>query len=95
MRSLRLALKPMGGNAGARMINESAGMLASIPADLLEALVIDNDMLGSINRTVRGIEITPDTLSTQVLNRPNPDHLTPEADALIRETFPIHLAPIR
>ena len=139
-------------NAGANMINETAGMLASIMACSLEALVIDNDMLGSINRTVRGIEITPDTLSTrviadvvhgeghflghpqtlslmeseyvypligdrlspddwidagaqliddtahtyvtQVLNRPHPDHIPPDADALIRATFPIHLAPI-
>ena len=32
---------------------------------------------------------------TEVLNRPKPDHITPEADARIRETFPIHLAPIR
>ncbi|MCY3637080.1 MAG: trimethylamine methyltransferase family protein [bacterium] len=140
-------------NAGANMINETAGMLASIMACSLEALVIDNDMLGSINRTVRGIEITPETLSTEViadvvhgeghflghsqtlslmqteyvypqigdrlspddwvdagarliedvahdyvtevLNRPKPDHITPEADARIRESFPIHLAPLR
>ena len=140
-------------NAGANMINETAGMLASIMACSLEALVIDNDMLGSINRTVRGIEITPETLSAQViadvvhgeghflgqpqtlslmqteyvyplvgdrlspddwvdagarlmddvahdyvtgvLSGPKPDHLTPEADARIREAFPIHLAPIR
>ena len=139
-------------NAGANMINESAGMLASIMACSLEALVIDNDMLGSINRTVRGIEITPDTLSaqviadvvrgeghflghsqtlslmeseyvypligdrlspddwidagaqliddaahayvTEVLNRPHPDHIPTAADARIRATFPIHLAPI-
>ena len=140
-------------NAGANMINESAGMLASIMACSLEALVIDNDMLGAINRTVRGIEITPDTLSapvianvvrgeghflgqsqtlslmeteyvypqigdrlspddwidagarlmadvahdyvTEVLNRPTPGHISPEADARIRDAFPIHLAPIR
>ncbi len=54
-------------NAGANMINESAGMLASIMACSLEAMVIDNDMLGSINRTVRGVEVTPETLSTQVI----------------------------
>jgi trimethylamine--corrinoid protein Co-methyltransferase len=139
-------------NAGANMINETAGMLASIMACSLEALVIDNDMLGSINRTVRGIEITPETLSsqviadvvhgeghflghsqtlslmqteyvypqigdrlspddwvdagarhiedvahdyvTEVLSRPKPDHLTPQADTQIRDTFPIHLPPI-
>ncbi|RZV44307.1 MAG: hypothetical protein EX269_11925 [Acidimicrobiales bacterium] len=54
-------------NAGANIIYESAGMLASIMACSLEAMVIDNDMLGAINRTVRGIEITPETLSTQAM----------------------------
>ena len=53
--------------AGSNVIFESAGMLASIMAGSHEALVIDNDMLGSINRTVRGIEITPETLSTEVI----------------------------
>ncbi|MCY4664239.1 MAG: trimethylamine methyltransferase family protein, partial [Acidimicrobiaceae bacterium] len=33
----------------------------------LEALVIDNDMLGSINRTVRGIEVNEETLSAQLI----------------------------
>jgi len=54
-------------NAGANIIYESAGMLASLMACSLEAMVIDNDMLGAINRTVRGIEITPETLSTQAM----------------------------
>ncbi len=54
-------------HAGANVIYESAGMLASIMAASHEALVIDNDMLGSINRTVRGIEVTPETLSTEVI----------------------------
>ena len=54
-------------HAGANVIYEAAGMLASIMAASHEALVIDNDMLGSINRTVRGIEVTPATLSTEVI----------------------------
>jgi len=54
-------------HAGANVIYESAGMLASIMAASHEALVIDNDMLGSINRTVRGIEVTTETLSTDVI----------------------------
>jgi len=54
-------------HAGSNIIYESAGMLASIMAGSHEALVIDNDMLGAINRTVRGIEITPETLSTDVI----------------------------
>jgi len=54
-------------HAGSNIIYEAAGMLASIMAGSHEALVIDNDMLGAINRTVRGIEITPETLSTEVI----------------------------
>jgi len=55
--------------AGSNVIFESAGMLASIMGGSHEALVIDNDMLGAINRTVRGIEITPETLSTAVIEQ--------------------------
>ncbi|MBT8239856.1 MAG: trimethylamine methyltransferase family protein [Acidimicrobiia bacterium] len=54
-------------NAGANIVYESAGMLASLMACSLEAMVIDNDMLGAINRTVRGIDITPDSLSTEAM----------------------------
>jgi len=54
-------------HAGSNVVFEAAGMLASIMAGSHEALVIDNDMLGAINRTVRGIEITPETLSTEVI----------------------------
>ncbi|MCP4958557.1 MAG: methyltransferase [Actinomycetia bacterium] len=54
--------------AGANCIYESAGMLASLLAVSPEALVIDNDMMGSIKRTIRGIEINPDTLSRPVFS---------------------------
>ncbi len=53
--------------AGANIVYESAGMLASIMACSPEMMVIDNDMLGSINRTVRGIEVTPESLSTATI----------------------------
>ena len=54
--------------AGANLIYESAGMLASLLACSFEAIVIDNDMLGAINRTLRGIEINKDTLSVETIN---------------------------
>jgi trimethylamine--corrinoid protein Co-methyltransferase len=57
----------LAGHAGANLVYESAGMLGSLLACSLEALVIDNDMLGSINRTVRGIEVNEETLSTEVI----------------------------
>jgi len=53
--------------AGANIVYESAGMLGSLMACSLEAMVIDNDMLGAINRTVRGIEITTETLSIETM----------------------------
>ncbi|HJO99850.1 MAG: trimethylamine methyltransferase family protein [Acidimicrobiales bacterium] len=57
----------LAGNAGANLVYESAGMLASLLACSFEGLVIDNDMLGAVNRTVRGIEVNPETLSTEVI----------------------------
>ncbi|MDH3499676.1 MAG: trimethylamine methyltransferase family protein [Acidimicrobiia bacterium] len=53
--------------AGANLVYESAGMLASLLACSLEMMVIDNDLLGAVNRTVRGIEVTDDTLATKVI----------------------------
>lgn len=57
----------LAGHAGANLVYESAGMLASLLACSLEALVIDNDMMGSINRTVRGMEVDAETLSADVI----------------------------
>ena len=57
----------LAGQAGANLVYESAGMLGSLLGCSLEALVIDNDMLGSVNRTVRGIDVTEESLSMQVI----------------------------
>ncbi|NND90659.1 MAG: trimethylamine methyltransferase family protein [Granulosicoccus sp.] len=54
-------------HSGANIIYESAGMHASLLGVCYESMVIDNDMLGAINRTVRGIEVNDDTLSLQVM----------------------------
>ena len=43
--------------AGGNLIYESAGMHASLLGCCFESFVIDNDMLGAILRTVRGIEV--------------------------------------
>lgn len=50
-------------HSGANLIYESAGMQASLLGCCLESYIIDNDMLGAINRTVRGIEVNDETLS--------------------------------
>jgi trimethylamine---corrinoid protein Co-methyltransferase len=52
---------------GINLMYESAGMHASLLGFCIESLLIDNDMLGSINRNVRGIEVTDDTLSVEVI----------------------------
>ena len=57
----------LAGMAGANMVFESAGMLASLIGCSFEALAIDNDMLGSVQRAVRGIEVNDETLSYEVL----------------------------
>ncbi len=54
-------------NAGANLVYESAGMLASLLACSLEMMVIDNDLLGAVNRTVRGIEVTDESLAVNVI----------------------------
>ena len=53
--------------AGSTLIMESAGMHASLLGTAFESYVIDNDMLGAIQRTVRGIEVTDETLSFEVI----------------------------
>jgi trimethylamine--corrinoid protein Co-methyltransferase len=52
---------------GVNLLYETAGMHASLLGFCLESLLIDNDMLGSINRNVRGIEVNDETLSVDVI----------------------------
>ena len=47
---------------GINLQHETAGMHASLLVFCLESLLIDNDMLGAINRNVRGIEVNDETL---------------------------------
>ena len=54
-------------HAGANLVYESAGMLASLLACSPEMMVIDNDLLGAANRTIRGIEVNEDSLAVQVI----------------------------
>lgn len=53
--------------AGANIVCESASMLASLLGTCNEMMVIDNDMLGSIARTIRGIEVNTQTLSVEAI----------------------------
>ncbi len=62
--------------AGTNGVGHSCGMMASLLACSFESMVIDNEMLGMIQRTVRGIDVTDESLSYEViedvvLNGPN------------------------
>ena len=56
-------------HAGANLIMESAGMHGSLMATCMESFVIDNDVLGAVQRTVRGIEVNDETLSYELIGR--------------------------
>jgi trimethylamine---corrinoid protein Co-methyltransferase len=55
------------GNAGANLIYEAAGMHASLLGFSLEGVVLDNDIIGSCLRTIKGIEVNDDTMSLDVI----------------------------
>ena len=55
--------------AGANLVYESAGMHASLLGCCLESFVVDNDILGAILRTVRGVDVTPESLSIDSIRR--------------------------
>ena len=57
----------LAGHSGANLVYESAGMLASLLGACLESFVIDNDTLGSINRSVRGVDIDDESLSVETM----------------------------
>ena len=55
------------GNSGANMIYESAGMLASLLGFSMESLLIDNDIIGAAQRTIRGIEVDDESISLDTM----------------------------
>jgi trimethylamine--corrinoid protein Co-methyltransferase len=63
-KGLSLALAALG---GCNRICEAGGMMGSLMGCSFESLVIDNEALGMVLRTVRGIEVTDETLSLDVI----------------------------
>lgn len=57
----------MSAHAGSNLITQACGMQSSLLGVSLEAYVNDNDMLGHILRTVRGVEATPETIAEDVI----------------------------
>jgi trimethylamine--corrinoid protein Co-methyltransferase len=53
--------------AGSNIVSEAVGTQASLLGASFEAMVIDDEMVGMIKRVVRGIEVTDETLSYDVI----------------------------
>lgn len=64
-KALTVVLAAMGGPG---FVYESVGMLASLLGCSLESLVIDDEMITSIRRSMKGIEVTDDMLSVGVID---------------------------
>ena len=74
-------------NAGANLLYESAGMVASLLGFSLEQLVIDNDIIGATQRTVRGIDVSEDALSVEAIRETclgGPNHFLGSSQTLAR-----------
>ena len=54
-------------HAGANIITQGSGLQASLLGASFESYVIDNDMIGSILRGVRGLEVNDETLAADVI----------------------------
>ncbi len=55
------------GLAGANMVYESSGMMASLLGASFEAFVLDNEMLAYVYRILRGVEVGEDTLAFETM----------------------------
>ena len=55
------------GLAGLNMVYEAAGMHASLLGFCLESLILGDDILGQAIRCVRGIDVTEDAVSIEVI----------------------------
>ncbi len=53
--------------SGANLVAAYPGIVGSLLGQSFEGMVIDNDMLGNVQRVLRGIEVTEETLSYDVI----------------------------
>ncbi len=53
--------------AGANLVSPYPGIVGSLLAQSFEGMVIDNDMMGSVLRLLRGVEVTDETLAVDVI----------------------------
>jgi len=73
-------------HAGSNMVTQACGMQAALMGCSLEAYVIDNDMLGAILRSVRGIEVSEADFSEKVIAdvTSGEGHFLGHADTMVR-----------
>ncbi len=57
----------LAGLSGLNMVYEAAGMHASLLGFCMESLILGDDLLGQVQRCVRGIEVTEDNVSLEVM----------------------------
>ncbi|MBP2236808.1 trimethylamine--corrinoid protein Co-methyltransferase [Sinorhizobium kostiense] len=57
----------MAGLSGLNMVYEAVGMHASLLGFCLESLVLGDDMLGQVQRCIRGIDVTEDSVSIDTM----------------------------
>ncbi|MDB5522940.1 MAG: mttB [Rhizobium sp.] len=60
-------LNAMAGLSGLNMVYEAVGMHASLLGFCLESLVLGDDLLGQVQRCVRGIDVTEDSVSLETM----------------------------
>ena len=75
-------------HAGCNFITQAGGMQAGLMGASFDSYVIDNEMLGVILRSVRGIEVTEETLSVGIIDEAvrGEEHFLGAADTLGRMT---------
>lgn len=57
----------MAAHAGSNLITQAVGSMSSLLGISLEGFVSDNDLVGNILRTVRGVEATPENIAAEVI----------------------------
>jgi len=72
--------------AGSNRVQSCAGTLAAIKTCAHEALIIDNDMLGIALRSIRGIEVSEETMAVETIRECalNPGHYLGHPSTLSR-----------
>ncbi len=60
------------GMAGAQLIHNAAGQIDSSMTVAFEQYILDNEILGAIERVLKGITVTPETLAAELIQKVGP-----------------------